>query len=944
MKDYFHLDYEYNYFSKHFSANLTRLISISDHYEKLTNSGKEFFDNCFQKKEEFLKTKCDLEDNCNNNMSMYISLFFEQQKSMFKEYNSILNKIKNDFIKPLNNYHQIFSEKYDGILTKLSEGKKKIKLLYKKLTESRKNHYYECKKFDEIKKENKEDYTNENIINQNFFVEETFNIYKKQLNELNDYIEKYNSDYDNIIQEITQLEDNFNSFLKNKFIDLYNIEQECLLKSREEFPFNLYSSKKDLDKFKNELINSFGKENRIEKQKYISYLEFKKMISEDKLIKKNEEKKNKDLGLLAISNDFFYDEFDDEDDKDFNFEIPKKSNEEIIDIFIDNSFKITPIDNTHIQEIKTIISEDISYIKSFVQKYFNSNNKNYYKFENENNIIQIGYIFNIILNTFNSSLIEENIQTLISILLIGERSYYNDIYLCSLIWENNFLKIKDVWEKLIENRLIQKLSFQVKNISEVKKNNSKKEKNSMFSSFIKSNSDFEKNSEINHSLLETLNYDKKIKGYNLLNDNEKLIIDYEVENLIKKILIEFIEHCLNYQLSIPDTVNLIVEIGSKFNLSIEYINYFILCINISSLSICRKIKNYHIKEKIDLIRKNDISLKLNYSCLMKKEKEKKFVLLNIINYLKKDEIIPFFLLKKSISKKLKSTFYLNYLTSNKNISNKIRLEIWKSLLNTKEISKSIKNQILKINENQKKYKIIKQDVERTHIGVFSKEINQSIINILMKVTDLLENQNNNNQVDNINNEYYQGMNYLSAFLYTLTQNEEDSIYLLYSILTTTELKFIYNRKMVKLKNFYLIFEKLLKLFIPQISYCFKKNSIKVNLFITPFVVTIFTNLIQNQKNIPLIVLNIWDEFLLKGWKSLMHSMLTLISFHYEEILLKSGENLLNYLINDLSKSKYFSDENILLWINEKKKFKIKNKYLKLLEEEVSFENKNNPQK
>ena len=217
---------------------------------------------------------------------------------MFKEYNSILNKIKNDFIKPLNNYHQIFSEKYDGILTKLSEGKKKIKLLYKKLTESRKNHYYECKKFDEIKKENKEDYTNENIINQNFFVEETFNIYKKQLNELNDYIEKYNSDYDNIIQEITQLEDNFNSFLKNKFIDLYNIEQECLLKSREEFPFNLYSSKKDLDKFKNELINSFGKENRIEKQKYISYLEFKKMIPKDKLIKKKEEKKNKYLDLL----------------------------------------------------------------------------------------------------------------------------------------------------------------------------------------------------------------------------------------------------------------------------------------------------------------------------------------------------------------------------------------------------------------------------------------------------------------------------------------------------------------------------------------------------------------------------------------------------------------------------------------------------------------------
>ena len=371
----------------------------------------------------------------------------------------------------------------------------------------------------------------------------------------------------------------------------------------------------------------------------------------------------------------------------------------------------------------------------------------------------------------------------------------------------------------------------------------------------------------------------------------------------------------------------------------NYINYYSLCINSASLSICRKVKNFKIKKKIDLIRKNDnITIKLNYPCQMKKDIEKKLILLNLFNYLKKDELIPFFLLNKSISEKLKYSFYLNYLNTNPNISNKIRLQIWRTILKIKSISESIKNKISEINLNEKKLKLIKQDVKRTHIGQFSNEINQSIINILMKVTDLLEKKSQNSDSnEKITNEYYQGMNYLSAFFYDLTKNEDESIYFLYSILTNTELKYIYDREMVRLKKFFSTFEKLLKLYLPQISYYFKKNSIKINYFMTPFIITIFTNLIQNKENIPIILLNIWDEFLIKGWKSLMTSLLTLISLHSNDILSKSGEDLLKFLINNLSSNNQFSDNNFNLWILEKKKFKIKKKYLRILEDEVQFE-------
>ncbi len=947
MDDCFHLDYEYNFLSKHFNANLLRIINISDYYDKFSNNFKKFIENCLKDKEEFSKIQFDIKDNCYNDMSICICKFFEQQVVIFKQFDSMFTKIKNEFVKPLNNFHRELSDNYNRILKKLLEGKTNMKFYKRKLNESRRNHYYECGKFDKIKKENDNDFANEDVINQNYYVEETFNIYKKKLNETNNYIVKYNSEYEILMNKILELEDNLNSLLKKQFMNLFNIEENCIIRNKDEFPFTIYSSKKDIEKFKNEFKFKNSKGNRIDMQKYISYQDFK-LMSPNSLNEIPIKNNTKNLAFsMAINEGYLYTLNDDEynQKKEFiNIEPPKKSNEEIIDIFIEKIFKNDTINYDKVQQIKTIISEDSSMIKIFVLKYYNICTNKYYHFENENNLKYVANIFNMILNNLNSSMIEEKIQMIIYILSIGERSYYNNIFLCYLLWENNFLKLKEVWEKLINRRFIQRLSFRVKKIIESRTN----EEISIFSSFKKLMSEeplrrsyFEGGNynllreESIETRLKSLGYENKIKYYSELTKDEKLIIDSEIDKNIQKTLSEFIEHLLNYNVSIPDSINLIVDIGSKFNLSSKLINYYILCINTSSLSVCRNIKNNETNEKInDLIQKRDITIKLRYPCKIKGDKEKKFVLNQISQYFKINELIPLFLIKKSISKKIKYSFYLKYLSSNKDISIKIRLQIWKSILNIKNISESIKDKLSEIDFNSSKYKLINQDIKRTHLGEDSLETNKILVNILMKVTDLIE-QNISSTIDKSDHEYYQGMNYLTVFIYHLTKNENDSIYLLYSILTTTELKSIYNKEMLKLQNFFPIFEKLLKLYLPSIAFYLKKNFVKVEYFLTPFVITIFTNVVQNKEKIPLIILNIWDEFLIKGWKSLISSLLVLIHFHIDDILSKNGDELLKFLINDLTQSSFFNDDNYNLW--NKEKFDIKKRYLKVLEEEVQFE-------
>ena len=109
------------------------------------------------------------------------------------------------------------------------------------------------------------------------------------------------------------------------------------------------------------------------------------------------------------------------------------------------------------------------------------------------------------------------------------------------------MKLKEVWEKLINRRFIQRISFRVKKIIELRNNNNNEI--GIFSSFKKliseeplkrslfegANLDLIKEIKLN-TRLKKLGYENQIKNYSYLNNEEKLNFDYEINKNIKKTL------------------------------------------------------------------------------------------------------------------------------------------------------------------------------------------------------------------------------------------------------------------------------------------------------------------------------------------------------------------------------------------------------------------------
>lgn len=115
---------------------------------------------------------------------------------------------------------------------------------------------------------------------------------------------------------------------------------------------------------------------------------------------------------------------------------------------------------------------------------------------------------------------------------------------------------------------------------------------------------------------------------------------------------------------------------------------------------------------------------------------------------------------------------------------------------------------------------------------------------------------------NIN--YCQGMNYIAAFIYQLTNNEEEAFYFFYAIINNTEYSEIFLDDLSRLKRFFYVFERLIFIYLPELSTYFKNNNILVSYFISPWFITLFTSAYQyvNHETQPKVLIKIWDEFLL----------------------------------------------------------------------------------
>lgn len=107
------------------------------------------------------------------------------------------------------------------------------------------------------------------------------------------------------------------------------------------------------------------------------------------------------------------------------------------------------------------------------------------------------------------------------------------------------------------------------------------------------------------------------------------------------------------------------------------------------------------------------------------------------------------------------------------------------------------------------------------------------------------------------------MNYVASFLFQLVKNEEETFFLMYGLFEHTDFSQIFVDDLAKLKQHFYALDRLINLYLPELHFYFKSNSIIVNYFSSSWFITLFTNSVQflKDKGSPSIILHIWDEFI-----------------------------------------------------------------------------------
>ena len=616
----------------------------------------------------------------------------------------------------------------------------------------------------------------------------------------------------------------------------------------------------------------------------------------------------------------------------------KKQNEldNFINNFIEKLFSTEEIDIDNISKIMNYIYREKTFSKQFLDFFISSRKSVFYILKNISNLQNLSNI----INTINISKNKET-QYLYdlnsAIIYIAEKTYckHNNekIYLCAILSQNRLYKSKPFWIDLIEFKLARRLEEHLKHLQSIEVKNEKS--SNKFFSFI-----FNKDNNKNNYLIQTSGLAKNIKGYKSLPDSKKPYLDQFAISEIEIILKEYISHICNFNINNENAIDIVINIANKYNFSKDLINYFVnnigTWINSSKRKLPEDSHDDSTKHKIFEIKKSK-SISFNEEENSNRDltlKQKLIVIIEAFKFLSLDEIPKMFCISKAMCKKGRTNIFRNFL-ERKDLSIKDRLIIWKCLLSINDLNKKYNYKKI-IEEKKYEEKLTEQvknqilmDVKRT---IFKKEYSdkykKSLINVLNVIAFIKPELN-----------YCQGMSYIGAFLIQLTDNEEETLYLMLGIVQNTEFTSIFLSDLRKLKIFFYDFDRLIAIFIPEIYSLLSINNIKVNYFCTSWFLTMFSNssLIVEPDKPPKIILKIWDEFFLKGWKAFLTTGLIVMKINEENISKLKTDDILQFLVSDILKSDFFNDNYFEIYLEMNKRFYIKNKLLRNLEAEYMFE-------
>ena len=664
----------------------------------------------------------------------------------------------------------------------------------------------------------------------------------------------------------------------------------------------------------------------------------------------------------------------------------------IIKLFIDSIESQNELSLDTISAIEELIINIKSFPNYFFKEFYNlHNNSSYIQLLNEKNLEHFG---NILMTIILLKDLEKNdlLNIIVNIIYYGEKIYYSipnaknkKLFLCSYLNKFPIFKCIYFWEIIIRYKLISRLE---KLTLEIEENFEKINRTNKKPGFL--NNFLDNNININDELNTTDDSVDSSKGFkkntmnlkNIFNNNKHnevngliSIINYEANfeeltpelknEYIKKanqifhsIVIEYISAFVNYNFGQNNSLELIVKICNDFSMSNNLINYYAVYLNNCSYSVKQYSKNsfYDLKNKIE-----DIRVELKYNSMKKPNK------LSSINYTKiepEKKILndtEKMLIIKKVSRFLPDSAKINILTLNKKFSSKLNKKIYKEILNRKDLEKGIiENKQMHINiwKILLKYNLIKKEYPYHPNLEKALQIKYSmngkndfcIIDLDSQRTLFDKNTNVEEKRKSLNNilktcimlneegSYCQGMNFVGGFILKISENEEESFYLLMGLFKYTDYRSIFKKDLTKLRLFFSIFEKILKLYIPTLESYFTENKVTANYYLSAWFIALFTSLVKQGQKLDAF-LKIFDLFIIDGWKAIFNISMDILRKNEETLLTYKNEVLLHYLTNTLGYDyvlnrqnyEYLLDNNI----NKRLVLRISGKLMHNIENEVN---------
>ena len=867
----------------------------------------------------------------NAQLYKYIDIFNKYQKFLYDNNKELSNTIKdtiiNEIKKQLNKFkidkHRLLN-KFRGLIKDVSKLKKNIDLIENKNNEDLK------------------------IDNSN------------ELRILQDYIIQFEKEYNTIISTIKNLNENIIAFIwdnLNKYFETTSKIQEEINKERIKILNNLKKIKTNEDSFFCKVIQK-NNENLFKNIKKFNSLKIEDETKEKKktLLSRLGDVIMADTEYFMIMN-HFEDEIetsirDKKEDDNYNKEdlsflkklITKLKKPEVVsDDSLSNCFTILG-NNSNRKYYINLCFNFVKYVNSNSVSNKENNNYNNFKYYNFDNFIFSNNLFNMISHNCQKNNIsstdkkeefKENYkyyQILDNIINIGEQSFIDDKYMCSLLKDNEFISEIKTWESCFKCELI----------TSIKRHLNRKDKNI---NLIQNIINLFRNKTIissyqNYDFIKNLGLDQYINNYDKLKNNYiNNFNNYDLPKIVHNSIKKYIFHMVNFNIDYINVLNFIKQINEDFPFIKDeywsfYLNYYKSSLNsIKKQKFQSKITNIKIKRRIKYIKQNKKNKDLdginNPINDIQYNNHKKLILIfkKSIIFLTDEEKRKLLCLNKNINM---SKYIYKILLEQKELSLEKHIKIWKVILGCSKMKDINYTELCKNNEHVEYYKVIIDDTKRTKLKNLDSEKSEKITKNILCCFAL----KNTSKI-----KYCQGMNFLTAFLYDITNNEEDAFLLLTCLIDNTQLSKIYDQHFELLNCYFYILDRLIFLFLPQITKKLNESHLNIDCFVSPYFLTLFSHVYNLSYNSNKFMFFIIDNFIMKGWRVIFKSILSLLKYNEKEFLEKKDDDAANYIVHDIKKSDIFLDDKFETFLDIYNSFYIKNELIDNLKEEYYLENK-----